>query len=618
MSALCLLLVAALPAPYEWTVAAGGGSPDHVLLFLERNPPPPRRVVATWTLALGEPSADGQTPARLTVREGPKPVTVTDLVLWAEGGQWLFRPKAEATAKPQPAVVRRAPPRVLTTERVPCSAPILGGYVGLCAGRSGGPLGAPEFPFTLTLDPGSPNRALLESMVVTVVTAGVVIPGMRDTSVIASLRPRLRPAALPPELARWSKGLPSVGGLPEALDVETAGALLVLSGKPTAALVAALASRVPALDRWPLVRLARQLGLPPAGVLGAVARFVSEPAPDGPLLASVVEGLEPLAARGVAELAAGRAPGLRALAAQFEAKGFEAAVVKQLGAGDLSPAEAGAATMLLPAPARRKALPQLLAALTLDDGAQLVALDLRPLPPWEAEAALKKLPAWVDRMVAAGRARDAVAVLPFDEGRAKVLIAALERTPEAARRAPLVAALGAFAFDPERERVFVRFKQSLAGLTAGEAHEAFSAFRSTETRLKAFTSLQAWVQPDQRGALLVSAVRSTPHDRDRLDLLKAVPDDALTLSVASDLWLASTFDGDRAEVGCHLVARLAPAAQGPFVTFAVPRFSFADGKLQLLACAGPAVARLSRAERAMLLETFTSFERARAEPLLGR
>ena len=149
---LCSLTANAQLAPgstWRWAVASGGGQAERLFFVFEGNAPPPRRITERWTLEVGKRGDDGRTPATLKIRakDGNSDF---HFVTWLEGDELVFR-DADRPAAAKPVVQRQAPPRVLSTERVPCTSALLGAGDGLCAGRAGGPLNAPPVPFSLVL-----------------------------------------------------------------------------------------------------------------------------------------------------------------------------------------------------------------------------------------------------------------------------------------------------------------------------------------------------------------------------------------------------------------------------------------------------------------------------------
>jgi hypothetical protein len=178
---------------WRWAVASGGGQAERLFFVFEGNAPPPRRITEHWTLEVGKRGDDGRTPATLKIRakDGNSDF---HFVTWLEGSELVFRDADRPADAAKPVVQRQAPPRVLSTERVPCTSALLGAGDGLCAGRAGGPLNAPPVPFSLVLseDDHAASDGLM-SLAIGVMTGGFIIPGHETPR--SSPRWRRRPAA---------------------------------------------------------------------------------------------------------------------------------------------------------------------------------------------------------------------------------------------------------------------------------------------------------------------------------------------------------------------------------------------------------------------------------------
>lgn len=590
---LCLALVACAtvshagaPVTYEWKLVTGGGRPDQLLWVLQGNAPPPKRVVETWKLVIDD------TGAHFTARRGGKTITETtsDFVESA-------------------AVVREAPPRVLSMEQVPCSAPVLGNYSGTCTGSAGGPLDAPLFPLSVVVSSGGNMQKTIESLALTIFTAGLIIPGEEDTSVIAHLTPAPK-RALSAELAKWKASAKKESDLPETLEVELAGARLVLAGRATPDLVTALARRVPAIDRWSLLRLARQRGLPPEGVLSVIARLDALPKDDEALISSALVHLDPLVSHGVRELVAGRALVLRAQAAKLGSKTFDADVLKLLEAGGLEPAESGALVAMLSRATRQKSLPRLLEVVPLDGSLALLELESGDRTPTQTEALVKKAPGWVDRMVLAGRGVEAMRVLTFDDARGRVLTACIERVKAEDKPRALSEALATFNFDEQRLVLLKKWKGVVPQFDAAQTTKAVGAFSSAEPCREALKLVLAGNGLENQKAAVAAALAKATFDDERTAILELAPEGTVDELAAMTTF---SFDPPRVKLACQLLAKKPDPA---VLLRALELSSFA--RLEVLACGSAAAKAMSPQQRAKALELFHFADQDKAAALLRR
>jgi hypothetical protein len=615
-----LILVTVLGAPafaetWEWKLVTGGGRPDQVLFVLTGNAPPPRRVIETWQLKVDAPDAVGHSTAHLTQADG-KERTTTDFELWNEQGTWLFVPKNDAKVKPAPVVQREPLPHALSTERVTCRSQLLGGITGQCTAVPDGPLAAPLYPLTLVVDPGE-GHSVMKELVLPLLTGGLLMPGTANTSVIAYLTPRA--PKLPPELERWKKGKKRAADLPETLDAETAGAMLVLAGAPRSELVTALGLKLStATERWPLIRLARERGLTSRDTLLVISAVSSEGgliSTEQPLLDSALSNLEPLTLTAVNELVAGRAATLRAHLVKPERAAFERETLERLEGGPLATGEAGGLVMSLSRAARRKHMTRLLDALPTPDGLSLLQTELREASPSDLEAVFIKSPRWIDRLAREKQLGAALNLLTADDARARVLNASLTRLPEADRGPALVAAFTAFNFDTERFKVLERWKGALVSQPSSDAVAMVNASPFSEARARVFAVWHSILPADERVKVLQTVLDNATFDDERLKDI-ALPIEALSAKQA--VALLKPFDGDsgRATATCRLVSLVPPAEQPMVLAEALTLFPFASGRLEALRCTGEAAKRLDAAQKKALLENFNASDRTEVERLI--
>ncbi|MDP1829059.1 MAG: hypothetical protein Q8L48_37700 [Archangium sp.] len=628
----CLALTARAdaltPGTLRWTLATGGGSAERVFFVLEGAPASPRQVTERWTLEVSVPGADGLTPVRWTVRaRGAKP-TVTDFVVWEEGGTFVFRPADQPAEAALPVVQRELPPRPLSMERVPCSSQLLPGGEGVCAAVAGGPLSAPFFPLSIVVSQGGVDKALL-SFAVMVMTAGIVIPGNEDTSVVATLDPASPPARLPPLLAKWRNGPRTVAALATLganaqLDAETAGALLVLS-PVSPALVEALTLRVPPGDRWSMLRLARQRRLTTPAFVSVVTRLTTAgmlgaaPADDAAgraLEASALVGIDGTLRAGLDGLLAGRFASLRALGGRAGTPAFEAPALEALEKASLEPGEGGAIAALVPVAARRRAAPRFLERLPDDEAIAVMAELLDGVTPGAAVAQLERVPRWVDKQVATGHGKALLDAVPFDEQRARVLSGTLTRAPEAARPALLVEALRLLVFDDGRALFLRKWHGLLPKLTPAQRQVVLETFSGSEERLSALKSLVANLDAPAAKPLVLFVARGDSATSNRVAALRVRPGLTLDAAEAGDLLTSATFDSDRVVVAQALLEMTPEDAQPALLVDAVRRMTFDGGRLDMLRAVPTVVKRLDGGQRAAVLAAF-DFDKTEATALLG-
>lgn len=616
------------PGTLKWSVATGGGSSERVFFFLEGARAPPRQVVERWTLEVSAPGAEGRTPLRWTVRaQGAKP-TVSEFVAWEEAGVLVFRAADKPAEAARPLVQRELPPRPLSMERVPCTSQLLPGGEGLCAAVAGGPLSAPFFPLSIVVDSGSAGENALLSLAVMVMTAGIVIPGHHDNSVVATLDGPSPAPRLPPLLTKWRSGPRTVAalatlGADAKLDAETAGALLALAPSSSAALVEALTLRVAPEDRWPMLRLARQRRLSTPGLVAVVARLSSAgmltaaPADDAAgraLESSALVGLEGPSRVGVEGLLAGRFASLRGLAARAGTPAFDAPAQKALETATLEPGEGSAIAALLSPATLRRAAPRFLERLPDEEGLVVITGLLDDASPPAAVALLERLPRWVDRQIAAGRGKALFAALPFDDDRTRVLQGTLNRAPEPARPALLVEALRLLAFDDGRMALLRKWRAVLPMLTLEQQQAVLGTFSGTSERLDVLKALVVGLEAPAAKALVLFVARTDGDNR--VAALRVRPGLSLDAAEASGILSAATFDADRASVVPTLFELAPEEARPALLVEAVRRMSFDDGRMELLKGAPALVKRLDAGQRAAVLEAFV-FEKAKAAALLG-
>ncbi|MBL8911998.1 MAG: hypothetical protein JNM17_14990 [Archangium sp.] len=577
---------AGAPVTYEWKLVTGGGRPDQLLWVMQGNAPPPRRVIETWKLVIDDSGA------HFTARKGGKTVNETNTAF-----------------DESKAVLREPPPRVLSMEQVPCSAPILGNYSGTCTGAAGGPLDAPLVPLSVVVSSGGNVRKSIETLALTIFTAGLIIPGEEDTSVIAHLTPPPK-KALSAELTKWKASAKKESDLPETLEVELAGARLVLAGRATPDLVFALTRRVPEVDRWSLLRLARQRGLSPEGLLSVVARLDGLPEDDEALISSALVHLDPLVSQGVRELVAGRAPTLRAQAAKLGSKTFDAEVMKLLEAGGLEAPESGALVAMLSRATRQKSLPHLLEVLPLDGSAQLLELESGERTPTQTEALLKKAPLWIERMVLAGRGTEAMRLLSFDDARSRVLTVCIERVKAEDKPRALSEALTTFIFDEERLKLLKKWNAVVPQFDVAQVTKVVSAFSSAEPSREALKLVLEAGGLEKQKAAVAAALKKSNFDDERTAILEVAPEGSVDEFAAM---AAFSFEPPKVKLACQLLAR----KPDPEVLMrAIELSSFS--KLEVLACGKGAVKAMSPQQRAKALELFHFADKDKAAALLGR
>ncbi len=478
-------LLSTAPVVFEWRVQTLPGDADTVLLFFKQQPPKqPPELEATWRLEVDPPGADGCSRARWSeqsARGAPRSLEKTLGLCERDGELWLRR----GSAKPVPLVTRALPPRPLSTELVPCTTPLMPRRPAVCSGASRGPLGAQPVPLTMRVT--EPQRIdENERALVLFGSMFMVFPGERGPHVEATLvQPPHVPSA---ELARWAASKKNPVELPAKLDTETAGAMLVLGGKPSCGLVVAAAVRVTEPeDRWALLRLARQRGLGDADLVSAVARLTLAHAlprhgADPRLVPSALEGIDPMFREGVTAVLDGKAPALQAQAARFDLSTFDAEVMQRAARGSLTPLELETLAFMLPPHKRLDGLAALLDALSAEDGAalleQVVARDGPTQHTLRREVSEARR--WLERAVpepAAGRVVKLLAPLPPDDAVA-LFGPVLDRAAIGDRLRLLVGALRALPSDDHRLALLAHQRGVLTGLDAAGEASVLAAFTS--------------------------------------------------------------------------------------------------------------------------------------------
>lgn len=626
LALLPLVVTSGLPpsSTWKWSVVSGGGQAERVLLFFTGAAPPARGVTERWTLSVGAPREDGKLPLRLA-RTGRGRPPAERYLAWAGPAGLVFTDERTPAEPPRPVVERRAPPRVLSMEQVPCTSALLGPGKGLCFGAAGGPLELPELPVSLVISEDlNAGTDFLKALAVGVLTAGVFIPGRTDSSTVATLDAPPT-ATLAPELERWRKGPRTAAALERlgpSLDAEQAGALLVLAEKTTPALVEALARRVPEDDRWPLLRLARQRRLSPADTVGVVAKLKAADllqAPGGAaqqeLQDSALVGLDAPLAAALGGLVDGRMPTLGAVALLRDAAAVERAAAGALETAPLAPGEGVALALLLPAVARQKGLPRYVERLPTPEALVVVGGLLDDVSPTERVRLLQRLPGWVDGLVQRGEAGELFKGLPFDDERVEVLQGTLTRASEAERPAVLVKALALCTFDDGKLRLLRKWKG--LPLTAPQRESVLASFFAGSGLDEGAQLLLSDADAATRTRVVIAWLSHVSDDRHRLELLRGQQPLAVTAAEARTLFSTFSFPSGQAPAGALLLS-LTPAAEQPglLVEF-VQTISFDDGRLALLEAAPATAKRLSPAERKAMLAAFP-FKAREAAALLPR
>lgn len=623
---LCSLTANAQLTPgstWRWAVASGGGQAERLFFVFEGNAPPPRRITERWTLEVGKRGDDGRTPATLKIRakDGNSDF---HFVTWLEGDELVFRDADRPADAAKPVVQRQAPPRVLSTERVPCTSALLGAGDGLCAGRAGGPLNAPPVPFSLVLseDEHAASDGLM-SLAIGVMTGGFIIPGHEDTSVIATLEAPPR-SPLAPHLERWRKGPRTVAaleklGLPAPLDVETAGALVVLGGPPTLPVLEALSRALPEEERWVLLRLARQQRLAAAGVVSLVARLSADGAlhaTEPALQTSALLGLDDALRVGIDGLLAGGLPELRAIAPRVGTPGFEAAVLEKLEKATLAPGEGAALATLLPEAARARAAPRFLERLPDAEGLAVAHALLEPMSPGGRVQFLQRAPRWVDRQLAAGHGAELFSALSFDDERAKVLDGSLGRAAEGERPALLVVGVKLLTFDDGRLATLRKWKATVAQLTLEQRLLVLDSFFQGDTLDAGAELLSTGLEGAARSKLTLAWLLKTYPPDHRVELL-AARNIALDGAQARTFFASLSFDSERLKAAPTLLRLLPAGERGALLVELLAGMSFESGRLELLTTQAAVARGLSPAQRAKVLAGFPFEAKAAAAVLDG-
>jgi hypothetical protein len=626
LALLPLVVTSGLPpsSTWRWSVVSGGGQAERVLLFFTGAAPPARGVTERWALSVGAPREDGKLPLSLA-RTGRGSPPAERYLAWEGPAGLVFTSEREPDEPPRAVVERRAPPRVLSMEQVPCTSALLGPGNGLCFGAAGGPLQLPELPVSLVLSEDvNAGTDFLKALAVGVLTAGVIIPGHTDHSVVATLdaRPTARLAA---ELERWRKGPRTAAALERlapSLDAEQAGALLVLAEKTAPALVEALTRRVAKEDRWPLLRLARQRRLSPPDMVSLVAKLKAADLLQAPgdtaqqeLQDSALVGLDAPLAAALDGIVDERLPTLAAVARKGDAAALERAAAAALETAPLAPGEGVALALMLPVAARKKGLPRYVERLPTTEARLVVDSLLEDASPSERVRLLQRVPGWVDGLVLRGEAAELFKGLPFDDERVEVLQGTLTRASEVQRPAALVKAVALCSFDDGKLRLLRKWKG--LPLTAPQRESVLASFFAGGGLDEGAQLLLSDADAASRTRVVIAWLAHVSDDRHRLELLRDQQQLAVTAAEARALFSSFGFPAGQAPAGALLLT-LAPREEQPglLVDF-VKTISFDDGRLALLEAAPATAKRLSPAERKALLATFP-FKAREAEALLPR
>ncbi len=498
------LLLETTPAPkvFEWRLQLGGeGTADAVFWFVPVSDAPKAKPLGAWRLVVEPAGPDGHSTARWLDRTAGVELTHdATLEIWEQDGEWWFVDSIESST-PAPLVTRTAPPRALSMELVPCRSPLMPTFDATCAALSQGPLGPAPVPLSAIRRSGRDDE--VGRTAIAVFSIGTFVPGKHDDAVrVRLVAPRQQPP-VSAELRRWTKSRMNEAAMPAALDAETAGAMLVLAGRPTPSLAVALARRVPgADDRWALLRLARQRGLSDSELVGVVAQLVDAkalgPAEDEALEASALTGLAPGLTRGVGALVRGRAPRLQVIALRAGRRDFDAEAMRAVSSGALSSAEIEVLALTMSKAQRDKQLATLLDPLEPDDGLALLdhVASVDGLAHWDLLPQVVKAQRWLDRTARQPSARRLVDRLsPLGPDGAVALFAPVVARSAAAEQAEvLVACLAALTFDAYRLALLDAERSVLAALSPADAARVLATFAFDDARAKARERLPAEVR----------------------------------------------------------------------------------------------------------------------------
>ena len=619
----CVSLVAHAELPekskWSWSVVSGGGSSSRFLWLIEA-PAPARKAREWWTVQTGARREDGRMPLTFTVRRGDA-TRKSEFEVWNENGVALYAEAAAKNSGGELAVTRTSPPRVLSMERVPCESKLLGHFDATCSGLPGGPLHQPELPLVVVVSRDKDHTGeTLASLALGLVTAGIIIPGSSDTSVVARMDPPPTPR-LEKTLDTWRTGPRTKAALDrlklaDEVDAETLGALLVLSRTPSLDVVVALTARAPELDRWPLLRLARQTVDDDVLLTRAVARLRAADALHAAttterleLQASALVSVEPALARGVEGLLGGVMPNLEAVAAGNAP--LDAASLQSLQTASLAPGEGAALVALMSPAARKKSFATFLERLPDEEGLAVFARVAQAETSDGKVALLKKVPAWVDRLVRNGHGEDVLALLPFDTQRVALLEGVRARAKQEELPALLFTGLRGMSFDAGRLSLLRNWKATTT-LTAAQRVEVLDVIRSDPELSAAARELVVDLEPTERRALVFEWLKRCTRDGARLE---AVKDFLPTLSRSeARAFLAQTgFDQGKQRALPVLLPRVAENERVDFFVDCVTSMTFDDARLEALS--SPDAPKLNAEQKKRVLGSF-HFKRDKAEALL--
>ncbi len=606
---------AQLPESTTWkySVVSGGGYSGRFLLFMDAPPSTTRRAREWWTLETGAVTDDGSVPLTRTVRNA-EGQSKTLFKTWSSERGVVIAGSVSSRAQALPMVTRDSPPRVLSMERVPCTASFLGGVGATCAGRAGGPLNQPELPLLVQVQADTDRSGrTLAALGAFILSAGVILPGTDDRSIVARLE--LKPSPLPPALAAWKKSAHTVAALEKLQlgdDAETLGAVLVLGGTPKLDVVHALTKRAPMLDRWPLIRLARQSGIDARSTVQLIARLATAhelESQQHELRASVLVGLSPSLTTAIDSMLADGMPTLRTIAAS--SKQFDVDAAKALETATLQPGEGVAFAHLMTKPALDKALPRFIERLTDAEGLVIVDGLVRDDANARRLTVLQKLPAWVDRVLQHEQGAELVRSLSFDNDRMKLLQGSWRRAPADAHVRLLKLAVASFSFDPQRVEL-LRAWLPQTPLTLADCRAMLDDFTSDESRDIAGRLMLPNLPENERGALVVSWLQKTRESAVRLKTLQELSP-TLSLDEARAVYDAVSFDDDKAKCANAMLPLVPETDRAEFFVHCVKHMSFDEGRLTLLN--SPSRPKLNDEQRYRVIDAF-AFERGKAATLL--
>lgn len=603
---------------WSWSVVSGGGMSSRFMLVFE-SPAPARKAREWWTVETGARDVNGRMPVTLTTRNATE-VRKVQFNAWNENGVTLY---ADASAKGPggaPVVKRSSPPRVLSMERVPCEATLLGYSSATCSGLAGGPLSQPELPLVVVVSFDKDHTGeTLASLAMGLITAGIIIPGSTNSSVVARMDAPPVPK-LEKTLETWRKGAHTTAALEKLnlardVDAETLGALLVLSKTPSLEVVTSLTARAPELDRWPLLRLTRQTVDDDVLLTRAVARLVvtdslRQESEQLELQKSALVGVDAALVRGIEGLLTKSMPGLQAVAAGNAP--IDAASLQLLQTSTLTPGEGAALAMLMSPGARKKSFPSFLDRLPDDEGlAVFLALSETDTAGGKLTL-LEKVPAWVDRLMRNGRGKDVLEILSFDAERVKLLDGVRARAKPEELPTLLFTGMRAMTFDGGRLSLLRKWKAT--PLTLAQRLEVIEIIRLDPELSSAAKELLVGLEESERRTLVFAWLKRCTNDEQRI---QGIEQQLPTLRAAEAKVLISsfTFDDAKKRAAPVLLSRVSEAERAELFVDFVVAMSFDSGRLGLLELAD--APKLNAAQRERALRSF-SFEREKGEALLRR